>query len=105
MRNRDEILKPKCKILKYFRFRNWFLGFSSFVVALFVITPLPLHAASPVLTYRYNHHLFEVYPDANPNWWGEEEVFLYGDREIRPLAEWRVDGDFRLSGRDNNSSN
>ncbi|MDD5469494.1 MAG: VanW family protein [Candidatus Peribacteraceae bacterium] len=50
-------------------------------------------AAYPVLTYRYRHFLFEVNPNAHPDWRGTEEFWLHHGVEIQPMPAWRVDGD------------
>lgn len=50
-------------------------------------------AAYPVLTYRYEHHLFTLNPNTQTGWRGTEEVWLYHGAEIRPPQRFRVDGD------------
>ena len=55
--------------------------------------PLQVEAAYPVLTYRYRHFLFEINPNRYPEWWGNEEFWLYNGKEVAPIAAWRADGD------------
>ncbi len=49
-------------------------------------------AAAPI-TFRYEHHLFTLDPDAYPQWSGHKEEWLYNGQPIEPLAAWRTDGD------------
>jgi|TARA_B100000315_G_scaffold216643_1_gene216670 vancomycin resistance protein YoaR len=50
-------------------------------------------AASYPITYRYNHHLFELQPYEYSHWKGQKQVWSSHGKSIRPLAEFRVDGD------------
>jgi len=50
-------------------------------------------AASYPITYRYNHHLFELQPTKYSHWKGQKQVWSSHGKSIRPLAEFRVDGD------------
>lgn len=51
------------------------------------------HAAHGVLTYRYQHYLFELHTNRFSDWLGTQEVWTYHGRPMQPLAAWRTDGD------------
>jgi len=57
--------------------------------------PQAASAASfyPELLYRYEHHLMTLNPNDYPLWRKTEEVWRYGNTEIRPAAILRSDGD------------
>ena len=59
----------------------------------FLSVPAVLHAASYPMTYRYNHHLFELQPYEYSHWKGQKQAWSSHGASIRPLAEFRVDGD------------
>lgn len=66
---------------------------------LFVVLSLTMfvvpraQAAFPVLTYRYEHYLFEINPNAQPQWQGTAEVWELHGQPIQPHASWRTEGD------------
>ncbi len=66
-----------------------------FLIALFLL-PKIAHAAPSVLTYRYQHYLFQLYPNQYSDWWGLEEVWVYRGKNIAAESEWRSDGDEML---------
>lgn len=59
------------------------------------LIPQSISAASyyPELLYRYDHHLMTLNPNEHPLWRKTEEVWHYGNTEIRPAAILRTDGD------------
>jgi len=65
---------------------------SSAVSVLSLSFPLHAQAAYPILTYRYRHFLFEINPNAYPDWRGTRDVWFYRGREIQPMPLWRADG-------------
>ena len=50
-------------------------------------------AAFAPITYRYQHHLFEIDPDNHPEWRASTEVWHLQGKEVQPPARLRVDGD------------
>ncbi len=73
------------------------IGFRVGLIALaFAVIPLSAEAA-PILTYRYDHHLFSLDAGAHPEWRGEVPEWFYNGAPIEPLAEWRSDGDGALT--------
>ena len=57
------------------------------------VAPSLAHAKPLAVTFRHDHHLFTLVPSHYPHWSGVKEVWMYGDKEIEPLALWRSDGD------------
>ncbi|MBU0766710.1 VanW family protein [Patescibacteria group bacterium] len=55
--------------------------------------PLIASATSPTLTYRYNHHLIFLKPYEYADWYSNREEWTFRGESIKPLAEFRVDGD------------
>jgi vancomycin resistance protein YoaR len=70
---------------------RWLLVALCFAVTSFV--PAITHAADPILTFRYGHHLFTINPNAYPQWRHDAEIWVQQGRTVVPLQEWRVDGD------------
>lgn len=50
-------------------------------------------AATPTLTFRYNHHLIFLEPYEYADWYSNREEWTFQGEPIKPLAEFRVDGD------------
>lgn len=73
------------------RFQSAIFG-SLVCLGCFVCLPSAAFAYSP-LTFRYEHHLFTLDPDAYPGWNTPQEIWMYEGQEIIPPAAWRVDGD------------
>ena len=71
-----------------------------FGVGFFLLLCAPLKSSAQpiysVLTYRYDHYLFQINPNQYSNWHGNEEYWTYNDREIAAKSEWRSDGDKEL---------
>lgn len=63
------------------------------ICALAMLLPTITEAASPALTYHYQHHIFTIDPDAYPEWRTKEEVWTYRGLSVVPPAEFLVDGD------------
>ena len=56
----------------------WILVFGSWIFA----GATPAVAAYPTLTFRHEHHLFELDPDNYTDWFAKQEVWFYGDQEL-----------------------
>jgi vancomycin resistance protein YoaR len=61
--------------------------------AALLLAPVFARAATPILTYRYDHLLFTVNPVLYPQWKHQTETWMYGGMQIVPQQSWRVDGD------------
>lgn len=65
-----------------------------FVICSFLFIGLfPETVSAQELTYRHQHHLFNINIDEQIGWKSLKEVWLHNDKEIRPHAQWRIDGD------------
>lgn len=78
---KSQILNPKSQ------FVICFLLFGIFSV------PMIASAVSPSLTFRYNHHLIFLEPYEYADWYSNREEWTFQGEHIKPLAEFRVDGD------------
>ncbi|MDD4628552.1 MAG: VanW family protein [Candidatus Peribacteraceae bacterium] len=56
------------------------------------LTPFTASAAGGLL-YRYQHHLFTIYPSQFSDWRGKKEIWTYEGKPVKVPAEFRVDGD------------
>lgn len=62
-------------------------------VGLLGILPQATQAATPTLTYRYEHLLFTIAPKDMTDWAGQQETWTLRGQPIDPPADLRVDGD------------
>ena len=71
------------------------LGFRVFFVGIFSLLLFTGEAlaAYPELTLRHNHHLFFLGPDEFPEWQLNKEIWIFEGKLIKPLPQFRVDGD------------
>lgn len=54
---------------------------------------LPGFAQAAGILYRYQHHLFTIYPNQFLEWRGVKEVWFFEGKPVKVPAEFRVDGD------------
>jgi len=64
----------------------WFLEFGILSVPVSFAAQLPL-------TYRHQHHIFELESNEQKDWKTHQEVWTHNGKPIKPLAEFRIDGD------------
>ena len=62
------------------------------VSCILVICFIPGASAAAPITYRHEHFIFQLDPDVY-SWSGPSDQWVYNGQPVRPLSEWRVDGD------------